>query len=211
MAELGAGAIGALTTVGAVALNSSLGFSARHDNAYDTHIDQTSRLVDHFEKAYRQDSLQDEEYEAYIMKKHLAQEKAKEYFESIEKFKCISCFRVPAKVKQKYVVRQKKREVRRVIRELRDLYENLITATKASDSSSITATSGSPPGCALGQFKIWEWAENIGAVQEDDGGDAEFRTFYSIDGHDDLPGASDEPMGYPLSPAQSIRTLYDDI
>ncbi|KAH6911125.1 hypothetical protein BKA70DRAFT_1460257, partial [Coprinopsis sp. MPI-PUGE-AT-0042] len=161
MAELAAGALGGLATVGAAALGSAMGFTARHDHSHDCQVDLAQRFMHTFEEAHKQGSVDDNAFEVYLIKKESdAQNRTRAYFESIEDFKNISCFRVYKKIQQKNVVRRNKREVRRAIRDLREHYDSAKAfATFASDSSSITAVSGTPTEAAHGRFKVSDWLD----------------------------------------------------
>jgi hypothetical protein len=73
------------------------------------------------------------------------------YFESIEDFKNTSCFKLVKKIQQKNIVRKNKREVRRAIRDLRDLHDvgGLICSSRRSlmhnSTRALTLPPPSPP------------------------------------------------------------------
>jgi len=149
-----------VATVGAAALSSAMGFTARHDQSYDCQVDLAQRLMTSFEYTHRQGGVGDDAFEEYLIKKETVQKCTRAYFQSIEGFKNISCLNLPKKIKQKNIVRRNKRQVRRAIWELREHSENARDfATFASDSSSITAVSGTPTQTMHGRVKVLDWLD----------------------------------------------------
>lgn len=71
MAEIAAGAIGGLASVGATAVSSAMGFTARHDHSYDCQVDLAQRLMHTFEEAHNQGNVDDNAFETYLMKKEM--------------------------------------------------------------------------------------------------------------------------------------------
>ena len=69
MAELAAGALGGIATVGAVALTSGMSFTARHDHAYDCQTDIAQWLIDAFEYEFRQGGIDESLVEGYVKAK----------------------------------------------------------------------------------------------------------------------------------------------
>jgi hypothetical protein len=65
-AALGSAFLGAAINLGTTLYNNEKGFSARHEQAYDSQITLTQRLVEGFTKAHQDGDVDDEDHDTFI-------------------------------------------------------------------------------------------------------------------------------------------------
>lgn len=65
MAEIAAGAIGAIGSVVAAAQSTIAGFSNRHDHNLDAQVAETGRYVEAFNSAYRDGEIEEADYDEF--------------------------------------------------------------------------------------------------------------------------------------------------
>ncbi|KAJ6563403.1 armadillo-type protein [Mycena vulgaris] len=162
MAEVAVGLLGAAATVGAVQLATGSGFTGRHESRHREEMMETKRNTDEFRANLQSgDVTKDEEIE-FLNTKDQAIRLGSEYHDSIESYKEVSWFNFSKKFKKKKDVRRWKRSTRQANHTLRSLNESM---SSGSDTSSICASSGSPPGSNLAADEIQDWTYAVhGAV-----------------------------------------------
>ncbi|KAJ7035375.1 hypothetical protein C8F04DRAFT_1098235 [Mycena alexandri] len=169
MAELAVGLFGAAATVGAAQLATGSGFTGRHESSYREERMDTKRSISDFEANRRSGDVTLDMESEFSETKNEATERARHYHESIESYKEASWFNLPTKAKKRKDVRKWKRLTRQSNYSLRTLNELI---SSGSDTSSITATSGSPPGSNLADDDIHDWAYDVHGARADDAADA---------------------------------------
>ncbi|KAJ7622139.1 hypothetical protein FB45DRAFT_122237 [Roridomyces roridus] len=160
MAELALGLVGAAATMGAASLEAASGFVGRHESRHQQEIMETERNTrafrENLDRAGR-DVTQEEEREFWGTRAE-ALSNADGYYHSIECFKQASWLNPLDKMKKKAKVRQWKSSTRRSNQSLRSINESV---SSGSDTSSVTASSGSPPGSNLAGEEIQDWANDV--------------------------------------------------
>ena len=58
--------LGAAVNIGTTLYNNEKGFSARHEQSYDSQVAQTQQLVEGFAKARREGDVDDEDHETFL-------------------------------------------------------------------------------------------------------------------------------------------------
>ncbi|KAJ7644919.1 hypothetical protein FB45DRAFT_898958 [Roridomyces roridus] len=160
MAEVALGLVGAAATVGAAAVTAGSGFSARHESVHRQEIVDTERTTEAFRENIGQggeEITMSEERQFWSTRDKLIQGQD-EYLASIERYKEVSWLNPFQKLKRKHEVRRWKRQVRQLNNSLRRINES---AVSGSETSSMTASSGSPPGSNLARDRISDWANDI--------------------------------------------------
>ncbi|KAJ7096899.1 hypothetical protein C8R44DRAFT_717514 [Mycena epipterygia] len=158
MAELAAGLVGAAATVGAATLATATGFTARHEGSHHKEIMDTRRSTEDFMANLQSgDVTQGEEIE-FLRTRDEAIRREKEYHEIIESYKQASWLNPLKKLKKREDVRKAKRLTRQSNHSLRNLNESMHSG---SDTSSICASSGSPPGSNLAVDDLQDWVYDV--------------------------------------------------
>ncbi|KAJ7476439.1 hypothetical protein FB451DRAFT_1173298 [Mycena latifolia] len=166
MAEVVVGLVGAAATVGAAALTTGSGFTKRHESSYRQELMETRRNMDDFLTNIRSGDVTPDEETDFLSARDEAVKREDEYHESIQSYKNTSWFNFPTKLRKRKEVRSKKRLTQQSNHSLRSLNEvKSLTSNKSiysgSDTSSICASAGSPPGSNLAVHDIQVWADNI--------------------------------------------------
>ncbi|KAJ7131473.1 hypothetical protein C8R44DRAFT_871964 [Mycena epipterygia] len=159
MAELAAGFVGAAATVGAVTLTTVSGFTGRHESSCREEMLDTRRNMDDFMNNLQSGDVTADEEMEFLKTRDEALRSEDEYHESIEKYKGASWLHPLDKIKKKKTVRKAKRSTRRSNHSLRKLNESMHSG---SDTSSIYASSGSPPGSNLAVDDLQDWRIAVG-------------------------------------------------
>ncbi|KAJ7218378.1 armadillo-type protein [Mycena pura] len=196
MAELAAGLVGAAATVGAAQLATGSGFTGRHESSHREERMETRRSIVDFEANRRSGDVTPDTESEFLETKDEAIERARKYHESIESYKEASWYNPLYKFKKKNDVRKWKRLTRQSNHSLRTLNESM---SSGSDTSSITATSGSPPGSNLANDDIQDWTRDVygaGAVDIADARDSDSMRRDSFNALVRSDGSSPSPNGY---------------
>lgn len=164
MAELGTAAIGAGVALGATVYTAATGFVARHESVHSLQVTEIRRHITDFESAYGRGEVTEEDWQIYLAIRTEARKKESEYEESISAYKETPVFRFVTKWNQRREVRRKKKALQRANRSLRLHYYE--STSDASDTSSVTAESGSPPRSRRvhsdeDDRRILSWAEDV--------------------------------------------------
>ncbi|KAF8134053.1 hypothetical protein K438DRAFT_1883718 [Mycena galopus ATCC 62051] len=163
MAEIALGVIGAAATVGAAGLTAGSGFTCRHESSHRQEIMEIRRNTDDFLENLQSGDVTPGEEREFLATRDEAIRRGDEYHGSIEGYKDISWVNIVAKLSKKEEVRKKKRAIRQSNHSLRSLNESMHSG---SDTSSISAQSGSPPGSSLAADDIHEWASAVQSRDE---------------------------------------------
>ncbi|KAJ7622143.1 hypothetical protein FB45DRAFT_122273 [Roridomyces roridus] len=157
MAEVALGLVGAAATVGGASLEAASGFVGRHESRHQQEMMETERNT----RAFREnldrgggDVTQEEEREFWTTRAE-AVSNADQYYDSIEAFKQASWLKPLDKLKKRGKVREWKSSTRPSNQSFRSINESV---SSGSDTSSVTASSGSPPGSNLAGEEIQDWA-----------------------------------------------------
>jgi len=173
MAELGTAAIGVGAALGATAYAAATGFIARHESVHSLQVTEIRRHISDFEAAYGRGEVTEEDWGKYLSIRTEARQKESEYEECISAYKDTPTFRFVAKWKKKRQVRRKKAALQTANRSLRLHYYE--STSDASDTSSVTAVSGSPPRSRKAHSdeddkRILSWAEEVANSESDSDG-----------------------------------------
>ncbi|KAF7339148.1 Macrophage erythroblast attacher isoform 1 [Mycena venus] len=163
MAEIALGVVGAAATVGAAGLTAGSGFTGRHESSHRQEIMEIRRNTDDFLENLQSGDVTPFEEREFLGTRDEAIRQGDEYHGSIEGYKNISWVNIVAKLSKKKEVRKKKYAIRQLNHSLRSLNESMHSG---SDTSSISAESGSPPGSNLAADDIYEWASAIQSKQD---------------------------------------------
>ncbi|KAJ7930784.1 armadillo-type protein [Mycena leptocephala] len=158
MAELATGLLGAAATVGAAQLTAASNFTGRHESSQRELIMERKRNTDEFFANLRGGDVTPDEETEFLRTRAEAIQRENEYHESIESYKIVSWFNIPQKLKKRKDVRRGKRLTRETNHTLRNLNESM---SSGSDTSSICASSGSPPGSNLAAEEIQDWTHAV--------------------------------------------------
>ncbi|KAJ7331031.1 hypothetical protein DFH08DRAFT_815111 [Mycena albidolilacea] len=158
MAEVALGLVGAAATMGAAGLTRGSGFTGRHESSHREEILETRRNTDSFLASLQKGGVTPDEEGEFLEARDEAFRRGEEYYDSIESYKDVSWLNLPDKLKKKKEVRRKKRLTQQSNNSLRSLNESVHWG---SDTSSISAQSGSPPGSNLAADDIQEWADEV--------------------------------------------------
>ncbi|KAJ7622141.1 hypothetical protein FB45DRAFT_122252 [Roridomyces roridus] len=160
MAEVALGLVGAAATAGGAALDAASGFVGRHESRHQQEIMETERNT----RAFREnldraggDVTQEEERD-FQRTRDEAVSNADYYYKSIMNYKKAPWRNPVKKLKKKNDVRRWKNLTRQSNHSLRSINESV---TSGSDTSSVTASSGSPPGSNLAGEEIQDWANDV--------------------------------------------------
>ncbi|KAF9040244.1 hypothetical protein BDZ89DRAFT_1060664 [Hymenopellis radicata] len=148
MAELAGGLIGACASLAATAYARSSGFSGRHESSHRAELASLDGSASRFSVSLENGTATEDDEESFRVMWHDARQKNVEYYESINEYKDVSWIRLAIKLKLRKMVRKKKADV------AGSFYSY-------SDNASVYATSGSPPGSALGKEFISEWRDRL--------------------------------------------------
>ncbi|KAJ7907738.1 hypothetical protein B0H13DRAFT_2193663 [Mycena leptocephala] len=163
MAEIALGLVGAAATVGAVGLTTGSGFTGRHELSHREEIMEIRRTTDDFLANLQDGGVPPEEEREFWKVRDEVVSRGNGYYESIESYKDASWINLLEKLEKRKEVRNKKRLTRQSNNSLRSLNESMYSG---SDTSSISAASGSPPGSNLAADEIQEWADEVGGVSD---------------------------------------------
>ncbi|KAJ7456933.1 hypothetical protein FB451DRAFT_1275287 [Mycena latifolia] len=158
MAELAIGLVGAAATVGASTLATGSGFTGRHEVSHREEILETRRSTTDFMTSLKSGDVTPDEENEFLKIREEAITRGNEYHEIIESYKWASWLKLLSKLKMKKEVRKRKRLMRQSNHSLRSLNESIYSG---SDTSSICASSGSPPGSNLAVADIQDWADDV--------------------------------------------------
>ncbi|KAJ7763655.1 hypothetical protein DFH07DRAFT_812678 [Mycena maculata] len=158
MAELTLGVIGAAATIGAAKLATASGFTGRHESSHREEMMETKRNMDDFRANLQSGDVTPDEEREFLRTRDKAIQLGNQYHESLEEYKDLSWFKLPDKLNKRKDVRTKKRSTREANHSLRSLNESMASG---SDTSSICASSGSPPGSGLASEDIGEWTQEV--------------------------------------------------
>ncbi|KAJ7271734.1 hypothetical protein C8J57DRAFT_1179725 [Mycena rebaudengoi] len=158
MAELAAGLVGAAVTVGGAALASASGFAGRHENSHHKEMLDTRRSTEDFMKYLQSGEVTPDEERDFLTTRNEAMRRENAYHDSIESYKNTSWLNPLKKLKKKEDVRRAKRATRQSNHSLRKQNESMYSG---SDTSSICASAGSPPGSNLAVDDIQGWVSQV--------------------------------------------------
>ncbi|KAJ7131479.1 hypothetical protein C8R44DRAFT_904589, partial [Mycena epipterygia] len=158
MAELALGFIGAAATVGAATLATGSGFTGRHESSYREEMLDTRWSTDDFIKNLQSGEVAPDEEIEFWKTRDEAIRRENDYHDSIESYKDASWINPLDKIKKKKAVRRAKRSTRQSNHSLRNLNESIHSG---SDTSSICASSGSPPGSNLAVDDLQNWRFDV--------------------------------------------------
>ncbi|KAJ7622182.1 hypothetical protein FB45DRAFT_122564 [Roridomyces roridus] len=160
MAEVALGLVGAAATAGGAALQAASGFVGRHESGHQQEIMETERNTRTFRENLDRaggDVTQEEERD-FQRSRDEAVSNAGYYYESIMNYKKVPWSNPVKKLKKKNDVRRWKNLTRQSNHSLRSINESICSG---SDTSSVTASSGSPPGSNLAGEEIQDWANDV--------------------------------------------------
>ncbi|KAK7038576.1 hypothetical protein R3P38DRAFT_547866 [Favolaschia claudopus] len=159
MAEAAAAFLGAGATVGAAALVGGSGFTGRHENSLREEIQATKKSTADFMENLQRGDVTGEEEIVFWNTRAEAMETERSYSEALDIYKDASWIRNPVnKYRKQTEVRGKKRLTRKYNQSLESLNESMYSG---SETSSIAASSGSPPGSNASAESIRDWADDI--------------------------------------------------
>ncbi|KAJ7041555.1 hypothetical protein C8F04DRAFT_1079230 [Mycena alexandri] len=170
MAELATGLLGAAATVGAASLTSVSGFARRHEGSLREEIQDRRRNTEDFMENLQSGDVTRIEEQEFLTTRERAVQAETEYYESIQNYKTASWLNPIKKTEQKAEVREKKRLTMHYNHSLRSLNESMHSG---SDTSSIMAFSGSPPGSNIAAEDILDWADVVAGKSDDPDRDTE--------------------------------------
>ncbi|KAF9018644.1 hypothetical protein BDZ89DRAFT_1073659 [Hymenopellis radicata] len=166
MAEVAVGLVGAGAAISAAKYATSSGFAGRHESAHRAELADLERSASRFSSASDNDETAEDVAEAFRTKWEHARQKNKEYYQSLNDYKDTSWVNPIAKARRRKAVRSSKRAARDANHSLRDYVDDVSSHSSHSDTSSVYAASGSPPGSALERAVIDEWRHQLPAEDE---------------------------------------------
>ncbi|KAJ7131464.1 hypothetical protein C8R44DRAFT_555548, partial [Mycena epipterygia] len=172
-AKLAAGFVGAAATVGATTLATGSGFTGRHESSHREEMMDTRRNTDDFMKNLQSDEVTGRGNRILEDQRRVIIRLENEYHESIEGYKEASWFNPLKKLEKKKGVRRAKRSTRQSNYSLRKLNEVRSLDHSGSDTSSICASSGSPPGSNLAHDDLQDWRFNVYEASAVDAADSD--------------------------------------
>ncbi|KAJ7763651.1 hypothetical protein DFH07DRAFT_396859 [Mycena maculata] len=158
MAEVTLGVLGAAATVGAAQLTGAFGFTGRHENSYREETLETRRIMNDFLANLKSGDVTPDEEREFMGIRGEVIDAENQYHKIIEDFKGTPWVHLGNKLSKRKDVRTKKRLARQANHSLRSLNESI---TSGSETSSICASSGSPPGSSLASEDIGELAQEV--------------------------------------------------
>ncbi|KAJ7112512.1 hypothetical protein C8R44DRAFT_797452 [Mycena epipterygia] len=134
------------------------GFTARHESSHREGMMDTRRSTTDFMQNPESGDVTQEEQMEFLNTRDEAIRRQNEYYGRIESYKEASWVNPLNKLKKKKEVRKAKRLTRQSNHSLRTLNESMYSG---SDTSSISAESGSPPGSNLAVDDLQDWRNGV--------------------------------------------------
>ncbi|KAJ7269921.1 hypothetical protein C8J57DRAFT_323629 [Mycena rebaudengoi] len=163
--EAAVGLVGAAATVGAAKLTSGSGFTGRHESSHLKELMEMTRNMSEFMENLKSSEVTQEEEVHFLKTMDEATQRQNEYHESIDDYKESSWLKFLTKFKKRMNVRKAKRSTRKSNHSLRSLNGSMHSG---SDTSSICASAGSPPGSNLAVDEIRDWTYDTANARDFD-------------------------------------------
>ncbi|KIY69623.1 hypothetical protein CYLTODRAFT_488804 [Cylindrobasidium torrendii FP15055 ss-10] len=156
MAEAACSAVAATATA---KIAHSLAFSSRHEGSHRVEVAETDKISVDFQRASTSGEIPSSEAVEHQELRAESIKKNREYYESIKAYKDTSALNIFKKVSLRQCVRKRKRAASEATQNLKAHYYE--SSSVGSDTSSITAQSGSPPGSNIEKERIRDWRDQV--------------------------------------------------